>query len=119
MPLICVLCGNLLGKKHVTFVDNADASKGAAHLDCANAQKGAREAPGEFLARSVAAWILDGPDRNASDLVGIAPSSLDELAEALEAYSSAAANFEEATEEWCRDAAAKVRKLANEERGEE
>jgi len=118
MNYVCVLCGNLLGKKQgVTFVDNADAGKGAAHRDCANAQMAAREAPGEFIARMVAAWIADGPERNATDLVGPAPSMLYSLADALEAYGRLAGETD--TEAACLEAAKKVRKLADEERGEE
>lgn len=106
MPLTCVLCGNLLGKQRaVTFVDNADAGKGAAHLDCANAQKPARETPGEYLARMVGFWIVED-ERNAARLVGPGPTQLEELADALEAYEED-------------EAAYMTRKLAKQERGED
>jgi len=107
--MICVLCGNKMTRSdHTVFVDNGDAAKGAAHLECGNAQKPARETPGEFLAHLVAAWIGDAtdPEENARDLAGPAPSMLDSLADALEAYGHG-------------DVAEGLRKQAAEERGDE
>jgi hypothetical protein len=39
----CLLCPKPLGKGHVSFAHNSDPSKGAAHLECANAQRSAEE----------------------------------------------------------------------------
>jgi len=104
--MICVLCGNKMTRNdHTVFVDNGNVAKGAAHLDCGNKQKAARETPGEYLARVVGGWVAED-EGNAARLVGAGPTQLEELADALEAYGET-------------EAAYMAREFAKQERGED